>query len=90
MVLIKFLGLVDILAAVIIFFGLFANPLTIVFFVILIAKGLASMGADIAGKFLGVVDIAASFVIVFGIELHVILKSVIVIILLLKGAMSLV
>ncbi len=85
---VKLLGLVDILAAIVIFTNANIVLLNLLLFIILIVKGIPSLGADWAGKFYGVIDIVTAFVILFGLNLGLV-ESLLILVLLFKGVTSL-
>ena len=86
--LIKFLGVMDILAAIALVTG-FAFGIGLFIFFVHMIKGLGSMLADPVGKMYGFVDIVAAIAILFVLNLGAV-GVVFAVILGLKGIMSLV
>ena len=89
MVVVKILGMVDILTAIVIFLNVNMLFLTIPIFLIHFVKGITSLAADPLGKLYGIVDLISSFVVLLHIALPGVLSSFLIIILLFKGVMSL-
>lgn len=88
MLVVKILGIVDIITALAIYLNINLLFLTIPLFLIHLIKGLASMGADIIGRLYGLVDLISAFVILFHFILPGVLIYFLVIILIFKGVMS--
>lgn len=88
MLVVKILGIVDIITALAIYLNINLLFLTIPLFLIHLIKGLASMGADIVGRLYGFVDLISAFVILFHFILPTVVVYFLVIILIFKGVMS--
>ncbi len=85
----KVLGVVDIITALAIYMNVNLLFLTVPLFLIHFVKGVLSVGADIVGKLYGLVDLISAVVILFIFDLPVFIEWFVVIILLFKGATSL-
>lgn len=86
--LVKFLGVMDILAAIALVTG-FSFGIGFIIFLVHMVKGLMSMTADPIGIAYGFVDIISAIAILFAINLGI-LGVIFAVILGLKGAMSLI
>ena len=89
MLIIKILGILDIMTAVIIYTNSSLLFLTFPLFLVHFIKGLTSLAADWVGKFYGIVDIIASFIIMFGLNLPFVIEALLIIVLMFKGITSL-
>ena len=89
MLIVKILGILDIMTAVVIYTNSSYLFLTFPLFLVHFIKGLTSLAADWIGKFYGVVDIIASFIIMFSINLPVAIEALLIIVLIFKGFTSL-
>ncbi len=89
MLLVKILGIVDILAGLVILFSFYTGA-DIVLFVIMFAKGLTSMMADNLGKIYGAVDIIAGLLILFAVNPGIGISIALFLFFIYKGVMSLV
>jgi hypothetical protein len=70
--LVKILGIIDIIAALLILFWVGAPFMIKIFFIIvLLVKGIPSLFADFIGKIYGIVDIITAIVFIFGVNLGV-------------------
>lgn len=92
MLTLKILGAIDIIGAIIIFFNLYEVHWIIVavHVTVLLLKGIAGLMADIIGFIYGMVDILAAIFIAFAIIGFLPVKIVIILVLLFKGAFSMV
>ena len=86
---VKVLGIIDIVAAVLILFNVNAG-INFVIFLALLAKGLMSMMADGVGKVYGAFDIAAAFMIVYAINPGAGIAMILFFFFIYKGLVSLV
>lgn len=86
---VRILGIIDIIAALMILFWLNA-PFLIKFIpiVVLLIKGVPSLFADLVGKIYGVVDIITAIVLAFSIQLPGIVIVLLAIVLVFKGLFS--
>ena len=89
MFIVKVLGILDVLTAVVIYTNSSLLFLTFPLFLVHFIKGLTSLAADWIGKFYGLVDIVASFIILFNLNLPVAIEALLIIVLLFKGVTSL-
>ncbi len=89
MLVVKILGILDIMTAVVIYTNSSLLFLTFPLFLVHFIKGLTSLAADWVGKFYGIVDIIASFVIMFNLNLQFVIEALLIIVLLFKGFTSL-
>lgn len=85
---VKVLGFVDIITALLIYTNVNLVIVNIFLFIILLIKGFPSLGADWIGKFYGVIDIISAFIILFNLNLGVI-ETIFILVLLFKGVTSL-
>lgn len=88
MLLVKILGVVDIIAGLVILFNVHTG-LDFLLFVILFVKGLASMMADNIGKVYGAFDILAAFLILFAINTGIGIAVLLFLFFVYKGLVSL-
>jgi hypothetical protein len=90
--LVKILGLLDIIAALMIIFNIYGIHYVITFFfvIIFVIKGLSILLADALGVVMGLTDIVAGLFILFAVVGLMPLKIIIFVILIGKGFMSLV
>ena len=87
----KIYGFVDLLTAVVLFFGLYGLPSIIKFaiIIVLLIKGVPSLIADVIGKLYGVIDIlAAVFLYTGGLPIPDFIRFLIISILAFKGILS--
>jgi len=85
----KILGVVDIIAALFLLFWIGAPFwLKFVFILILFVKGIPSLFADLIGKIYGIVDIITAIVLTFSIALPGVVAVLLAIILVFKGLFS--
>ena len=89
MLIVKILGILDIMTAVVIYTNSSYLFLTFPLFLVHFIKGVTSLAADWVGKFYGIVDIIASFIIMFSINLPVAIEALLIIVLIFKGFTSL-
>ena len=89
MLIVKILGILDIVTALVIYFNTNLIFLTVPLFLVHFIKGLTSLGADLLGKIYGIVDLISSFIILFNFNLPVVIEAFLIIILLFKGVTSL-
>ena len=89
MLMLKVLGVIDIITAFAIFMNINLLFLTVPLFLVHLVKGILSLGADIVGKLYGMVDLVSAVVILFIFDLPVFIEWFVVIILLFKGTTSL-
>ncbi|GEM_PF-2626956 len=92
MMFVKLLGVIDIFSALIIIFNIYNIHwiITTIHVVVLLAKGTSSMLADVPGIALGLTDIAAAIFIYFAVTGLLPIKIVLFVILVGKGAYSLI
>ncbi len=89
MLIVKILGILDIMTAIVIYTNSSLLFLTFPLFLVHFIKGLTSLAADWVGKFYGLVDIIASFIILFNFNLPVAIEALLIIVLVFKGFTSL-
>lgn len=89
MLILKILGIVDIVTALALFMKLNLFFLVIPLFLIHMIKGLLSLPGDLIGKIYGIVDIISALAITFLFQLPFIFESFLIIVLLFKGVTSL-
>lgn len=89
MLAVKLLGIADILTALFIYNNFNLPIIVIPLFLVHFAKGVTSLGADPTGKIYGVVDIVSATIMMFNIHVPLLFGSILIIILLFKGATSL-
>lgn len=90
MLFVKILGIIDIFSALIIIFNIYNIHwiITTIHVIVLLAKGISSTLADAAGMAMGMADIAAALFIFFAVTGLLPIKIVLFVILVGKGAMS--
>ncbi|MBI4174133.1 MAG: hypothetical protein HY517_00685 [Candidatus Aenigmarchaeota archaeon] len=89
MLVVKVLGIIDIVTALAIYTNITLLFLTFPLFLIHFVKGIASIGADIVGKLYGLVDVISGFIILFNLNLPFVFEIIIILVLLFKGITSL-
>lgn len=89
MLIVKILGILDVMTAVIIYTNSNILFLTFPLFLVHFIKGITSLAADWVGKLYGIVDIIASFIIMFGLNLPFVIEAILIIVLMFKGLTSL-
>ncbi len=89
MLVVKILGIIDIVTALAIYTNITLFFLTVPLFLVHFVKGVASIGADIVGKIYGLVDVISAFVILFSWNLPGVIEIFLILILLFKGVTSL-
>lgn len=89
MLVVKILGILDIITALVIYMDINLLVLTVPLFLVHFVKGLTSLAADILGKLYGIVDLISSFIVLFHLNLPFALEAFLIIILLFKGVTSL-
>lgn len=88
--LLKMLGIVDILTALFILFNIYPPYIGLLFFLIHFIKGVISVGADPIGQVYGIVDIVSAFMILLSLNLPMIIEVVVMGVLMFKGITSLI
>ena len=89
MLVVKILGIIDIVTALAIYTNITLLFLTVPLFLVHFVKGVASIGADIVGKLYGLVDIISAFIILFNLNLPFVVEIILILILMFKGITSL-
>jgi hypothetical protein len=86
----RLLGVVDILTALFILFNIYPPYIGLVFFLIHFGKGVASLGADPVGQIYGIVDIVSAFMILLSLNLPLLIEAPVMGVLMFKGITSLI
>ena len=89
MILVKILGIIDIIAGLFILFNLHTG-INGILFIILLVKGLTSMMADNIGKIYGAFDIVAGVLILFSINTGLGIAVILFLFFVYKGMVSLI
>ena len=89
MLVVKILGIIDIVTALATYTTITLLFLPIPLFLVHFIKGIASIGADIVGKLYGLVDIISAFIILFNLNLPFVIEIILILILMFKGITSL-
>lgn len=87
----KLYGIVDLLAAIVIFFGLYDIPfiIKVIMIIILLVKGLPSLAGDLMCRIYGIIDVIVAISLWFGFILPDFIRLFLVVVLFFKGVPSL-
>ncbi|MBI5061166.1 MAG: hypothetical protein HZB67_02530 [Candidatus Aenigmarchaeota archaeon] len=88
--LVKILGIMDIIAAFLLLFWVGAPFIVkVVFIIVLLVKGTTSLLADLVGKLYGIVDLATGIILLFAIQIPIVIAILLAGVLAFKGLFSL-